>query len=692
MSGIHFISLPYSNISFQYSKSGSGSIGPTGPTGAQGNIGPTGPTGAQGEIGPTGPTGPVTDELEAKKLTLTDDADEDLITLNTNNPSDGSWIIRRNGDSLDFLKDTSFELHLRSGISASVLPITNINLGSSFFRFSTLFSDEIDLNTGKVTDLTVENKLIIDDGTAAVPSLQFSTDDNTGIYSPGANQLNIVTGGGNRIGVSDNATQITGNLICPSLTLNSLDVSTRIGNLTDNEIKSLENIGSANITAGNWSRLTSLNQNLGTSDSVNFNTVTLTNDGTQAQLRFSGDLDTGLHYHGPNSFAVECGGTDTFRFTDSQVRALNGESKSPFYSFINNQYAGMYLNGSNIALVSSFTNGASEYGIELAINTGLVPLGDSAIEIGSVVKPMASVTSNFFYVNTQFEDVDAPGFRWNNAENTGLYRSGANEIGFTCDGVGRLRLTTTALRPETDNSLTLGTNDLRFTKGFFEQLKVQTTDDSKNPGIEFQDSVGNQQSQMFMNFLNSGGQAQGQIRYELRGALSDWFQIAVQDIDILRISASSFYPVVASYDLGLSSNRFDNVFCVTLNESSDQRLKENIQDCDLGLDFVNLLTPRKYKFKDQTVNQTSINGDVEEKKIEYVRTHYGLVAQEVKQVIDDQKIDSEDFAPWVKGTDTDETQFLRYNQFVPILIKAVQELSAKCEDYESRLQTLEGLP
>ena len=84
----------------------------------------------------------------------------------------------------------------------------------------------------------------------------------------------------------------------------------------------------------------------------------------------------------------------------------------------------------------------------------------------------------------------------------------------------------------------------------------------------------------------------------------------------------------------------------------------------LGLGFLNLLTPREYKWKGGT------------------RKHYGLVAQEVEKVLNDNNIDSKDFAPFIKfvNGDTEKDGYgFRYGEMVGILIKAVQELSTEVE-------------
>ena len=101
----------------------------------------------------------------------------------------------------------------------------------------------------------------------------------------------------------------------------------------------------------------------------------------------------------------------------------------------------------------------------------------------------------------------------------------------------------------------------------------------------------------------------------------------------------------------------------TIN-TSDKRLKENINDADLGLSFVNALRPVSYKF-------------IDDKKPEKLK--YGIIAQEVQEVL--KESGNEDFA----GI-TDKGDYLGadYVQFIAPLIKAVQELSAKVEALEKK--------
>ena len=139
----------------------------------------------------------------------------------------------------------------------------------------------------------------------------------------------------------------------------------------------------------------------------------------------------------------------------------------------------------------------------------------------------------------------------------------------------------------------------------------------------------------------------------------------------------SFSPLADnSNDLGRLNNRWDDIYATNGTiQTSDANNKSNIADADLGLSFVSQLIPRKYTLND---------GDSS-------RTHYGLIAQEVKTVLDNNNINTSDFAPYIKGEildtnnqGTGEYKYgLRYTELISILIKAIQELEQRVQDLEN---------
>lgn len=128
-------------------------------------------------------------------------------------------------------------------------------------------------------------------------------------------------------------------------------------------------------------------------------------------------------------------------------------------------------------------------------------------------------------------------------------------------------------------------------------------------------------------------------------------------------------------------------------QTSDLREKTEIVNSSLGLNFIKSLRPVSYKWKvggidvrtdfdagkDEKGDYTQIVTDIAGK-----RTHFGLIAQEVKEVLGEQ-----DFGGYVYDTKTDRYA-LRYDQFVSPLIKAVQELSQQVTQLTQRIAELEN--
>jgi hypothetical protein len=129
---------------------------------------------------------------------------------------------------------------------------------------------------------------------------------------------------------------------------------------------------------------------------------------------------------------------------------------------------------------------------------------------------------------------------------------------------------------------------------------------------------------------------------------------------------------------------------------SDSRIKKDIKESDIGLSFINALKPRKYKRRhpsewDSTIlekrykkggsNYDDDKDEVIKDEFDDNKTWDGLIAQEVKEVIDKS---GTTFSGW--SEDGDGKQGIQYSSLVVPLIKAVQELSAKVTELESKLK------
>ena len=126
-------------------------------------------------------------------------------------------------------------------------------------------------------------------------------------------------------------------------------------------------------------------------------------------------------------------------------------------------------------------------------------------------------------------------------------------------------------------------------------------------------------------------------------------------------------------NFGSSSKRWNALFASTSAiQTSDKQDKKNIEENKLGLDFINALKTRSYKFIQNESN----------------RTHYGLVAQEIESILPDFGISLDDYAPISKEkieVDGKERYRygLRYAELQAPLIKAIQELSTKVTALEN---------
>ena len=116
--------------------------------------------------------------------------------------------------------------------------------------------------------------------------------------------------------------------------------------------------------------------------------------------------------------------------------------------------------------------------------------------------------------------------------------------------------------------------------------------------------------------------------------------------------------------------------------SSDARMKRNVQDDTLGLDFINDLRTVTYQWRPSNEipkELTSVYNEENQRNLK--DTMHGFIAQEVKVALDKAGVDT--FAGWKLDERDGETQRTSREMFVMPLIKAVQELSAKVTALEN---------
>jgi len=122
----------------------------------------------------------------------------------------------------------------------------------------------------------------------------------------------------------------------------------------------------------------------------------------------------------------------------------------------------------------------------------------------------------------------------------------------------------------------------------------------------------------------------------------------------------------------------------TITAPSDIRLKEDIQDEKIGLAFINDLRPVTFRWKKakDVPSEMKAHNPNSEKRVMNGKYNHGFVAQEVKEVID--KYDLKDgFDMWTED-ELDGRQRIGEASLMPLMVKAVQELSARVEELENK--------
>lgn len=161
----------------------------------------------------------------------------------------------------------------------------------------------------------------------------------------------------------------------------------------------------------------------------------------------------------------------------------------------------------------------------------------------------------------------------------------------------------------------------------------------------------------------------GAVTYPVIFAVSSKLYLHTPIIDLIMDGTSGdFYPGTDQVpSLGkTSTNRWKDVWITgTYQDESDRRAKTQIQNCDLGLNLIRKLKPRKYRKKNRLSTLC-----------------YGLIADEVIPAL--QSLNhTETCNLYYEPDNPKDHKSLSYNAFIPILIKAIQEL-------EQRIIELEG--
>jgi hypothetical protein len=441
-------------------------------------------------------------------------------------------------------------------------------------------------------------------------------------------------------------------------------------------------------------------------------------------ITFTGDANTGLYSTGADQIAFTTGGTQRLLIDGAgQIEAKSlGSASAPTWSFVDDPNTGIYSPGADQVAIS--TNGTGRLFIDssgrVGIGTNSVSTklhivsngagGDVWVANGSGQNCLLEMAGNG---NTPQTNSALYGQDSSNNVYAGWAR-GAHPVLFGTNGTERGRwdssgrfLVGTSSAPTGGNAALSKLHVAGNTSGNIGVLSIGSTLPTA--------SVGNGVSVGILSFSDASAGEYGYIACQADGttgtndfpgrivlattadgASSPTERMRINSSGTCTISNSSYLQPAtdnAVYLGGGTNLRWIAVYAANGTiQTSDARQKTEIVTSSLGVDFVKSLRPVSYKFivgGNKPTGETDSEGNWIYQEVPGKRTHWGFVAQEVKEAVDAAGVD---FGGWILDdpSNPDSDQGLRYDQFIAPLTKALQEALAKIEILEAKVAALES--
>ena len=430
-------------------------------------------------------------------------------------------------------------------------------------------------------------------------------------------------------------------------------------------------------TAGGGGTVTSVNASTAISG-LSFTGGPITGSGT---LTLSGTL------------GVQGGGTGTTSLTSGAV--LIGAGTSAVTS-VSPSTAGNVLTSNGSAWVSQAPSGGgavssvtgSGSGISVSPTTGAVVVsntGVTSIVAGTNVTisgATGAVTINAASASGTFSASDgtaaSPSIFFTSDTNTGIFRPTTDTLGFTAGGAF-----SGAIAGSINGTLRLGYNAGLNSSATSNVFLGASAGQSATTGIN-NVCVGNATGTAFTvqsgNTLignGAGNATTGGSHTCIGAAAGSNITSGQNNIVIGGNAAASTATASNEITLGNASMTLFRCNVTTITSLSDARDKKDIEDLDAGLGFINALRPVQFTWDMRPT--TGMDGEVIEGRKGDPDT--GFLAQDLKAA---QQATGITIPGLVYDSNPDKLE-AGYGKLLPVLVKAIQELSAKVEALEAQL-------
>lgn len=422
--------------------------------------------------------------------------------------------------------------------------------------------------------------------------------------------------------------------------------------------------------------------------------------------------------------------------TDATDAATLGQVQSTTAKLIASISGADTITGSLTPSLAAYAAGQMFYFVAAGDNTGAVTLNINSLGAKNVTKNGTTALSAGEIKSGQTVAVIYDGTRFQMVNPVVIGLSGITSSTMTALGVNAGDSITsgnynTCVGYNAGTALTSG--GLNTFVGFEAGLQITTSNFNTHLGYSAGANGGNVSSNTFVGYLNGyniGGTANVSIGHAaMQGAgpsntATGNVAVGFQSLNVVLSGANnsalgyrSGYTSISTYDnsscigntsevTGSNQVQLGNSSTTTyaygaVQNRSDARDKADIQPTNLGLDFIMQLQPRMFRWDmredyrppapadDATPEEmaayaeacklANLNHDGTHKRS---RLHHGLVAQEVKAVMDSMGVDFGGYQDHtIKGGDA--VMSIGYEEMIAPLIKAVQELKAEFDAYKA---------
>ncbi len=270
--------------------------------------------------------------------------------------------------------------------------------------------------------------------------------------------------------------------------------------------------------------------------------------------------------------------------------------------------------------------------------------------------------------------VATPAFSWNGDSNTGMYQGGSDVLGFSTNGIERVKMNnseTVVNDGSNDYDFRIETNNNEYgllSDASQDAVIFGSTGNLYNDGTTFTTAVNGYSTTIdYVADFDKGTSrgttlGLGSIEYLVDGEA----ELFISD---------SFSPTAhLTYDLGYE-NAWDDIYADDYWNYSDIRAKKDIKPMKYGLNEIMKLNTISYKLKDDPFQDNKI----------------GLIAQEVNKLVPEAS-KTEDYKKNEKGefkkVQLDKIR-VSYVNLVPVLVKSIQEQQDMIKSLEAKLKKLE---